>query len=270
LIVALCYYHVETQGLKEEDLDYPDVDDLIGHEVGNIIAKVPVGYPEKEGEDRLWEDNSEAIAAFEKYKDSLDKGDLRSRAEAYRELESFDSPSTPERSRKIIQQTLDVINSAEAYEKILEGRYNYSVSESNSIGLGDALTPLDWCHELNRCEGLEAEYDEDIEVVGDESLRIVPNTIIKNWLEHGGGREPDTSLQVESEDSGEEVSIFAYDDGPGYEGDPEDLFEYSQEDESGIGLPTAARILEEFGGDIDYFEPDTGGMGYEITLKQAQ
>lgn len=261
---------MDTVPKKNEKIEYPEISEVIGHEAGNIMASVPIAYPEKEGKERIWNDNSQAIEAFQKYKDSLVEDRMRSRADAYRELESFDSPSTPERSRKIIQQTLDLINSAEAYEKILEGRDNYSVSEYNSIDLGGALTPFNWCHELNRCEGLEAEYDEDIEVVGDESLRIVPNTIIKNWLEHGGGREPETSLQVEYEDSGEEVSIFAYDDGPGYDGDPEDLFEYSREDEGGIGLPTAARILEEFGGDIDYFEPDTGGMGYEITLKQAQ
>ena len=251
--------------LIEDSEEHPSVERILGHEAGNWMAKLPIAFPEKEGEDRLWDGNSEAIAAYHDYKESFEDGDLRKRAEAYRTLEGFNSPSTPERPRKILDRTLDMMDAAEAYQGLREE----GPDSEDEILLGEALSPVESCIDLGLCEGVDADYDPDTEIRGNESLRVVSNTVIKNWLEHGEAEEPDSRLWIEQEESDEYAKILAYDNGPGLEGNPDDLFSY-EPGTDGIGLPTAAYILESFGGSIDYFEPDTGGMGYEIDFERSQ
>lgn len=232
----------------------PDKERIVGHEAGNFMSGVVVGWPEKEGNESLWMEGEEIINAFNQYREASDSGDLRTQAEAMRVLESFDTDETPDYARQQLQRGLDVIESAEAYERMIEEDYE------TEVGLDDVLRPFDWY------DGIESDY-EDVDIRGSEALRVVSSTIVKNWLDHGNGRDEEGSMWLEYEENGDEVELRIYDDGPGWPDDGIDFEESCQEE--GIGLTTAYAITEEYGGTLEPFEPDTGGAGYSWTLEKA-
>lgn len=234
--------------------ELPDKDRIVGHEAGNFMSGVVIGWPEKEGDNRLWMEGEQIINAFNRYMEAAESGDLRGQAEAMRVLESFDVYETPDYARRQLQRGLDVIESAEAYERMIEEDYE------TEIGLDDVLRPFDWY------DGIESDY-EDVDVRGSEALRVVSSTIVKNWLDHGNGRDEDGSMWLEYEENGGEVELSIYDNGPGW---PDEGIDFEGGDPGeGIGLSTAYAVTEEYGGVLEPFEPDTGGAGYRWMLEKA-
>jgi len=232
----------------------PDKNELIGHEAGNYVSAIVNAWPEKEGQDSLWMEGEEAIVAFNEYKKSIRDDDIRGQAEALRTLESFDEVNMPAKSRESLDKTLDLIDSAEAYERMLEEGYE------KEIPIGEVMKPFEWY------DGIDVGYDE-LDVIGSEALRAVSNTIVKNWLEHGDGLEDDSRMWVEYEENEDDVVMRIYDDGPGW---PDEGVEFDSDcKDQGIGLCTANFIAEEYGGDLTDYDSDTGGAGYEWTLQKA-
>ncbi|MFB6241518.1 MAG: ATP-binding protein [Candidatus Nanosalina sp.] len=241
--------------------NWPSREELVDHEAGNMLNSAATAFPEKEGEERLWGDYREASELYQDYRTAAEEGDAEAMEEALEGLKAFDSPDTPESSRRYVTGAVSLLEAGEDYERLLNGD-----GVEDSIRLGEALQPFEWY------DRIDAEYDPDVEVSGDRSLRMVSNTMIKNWKDHAGGPD-DSKMWVELEEDDEYVHLQVYDDGPGIgEEDPEQLFDYDPEVDSErdrIGLPIAQDITEEFNGSLEYFEPETGGMGYDWKLEKA-
>jgi hypothetical protein len=240
---------------------WPSRKDLVDHEAANMISAAVTAHPEEEGMEKTWVDFDEAHELYHSYRDAAEEGDAEAMKEALEGLRAFDSPETPENSRRDVKGTVSLLEAGEHYENLLNGG-NFG----GEIELGEALTPFE------RYDEIDTEYDPEVQVSGDPSLRLVSNTMVKNWRDHAGGPE-DASMWVEFEEDDEYIHLQVYDDGPGIsDEDPEQLFDYDEEEDCSrdrIGLPIAQDITEEFGGSLDYFEPETGGMGYDWKLEKV-
>jgi signal transduction histidine kinase len=241
--------------------NWPSREEIVDHEAGNLISAAVTARPEEESEERMWSDFEEVHELYHSYREAAEEGDAEAMRQALEGLRAFDAPETPENSRRNVRGTVYLLEAGEHYEDLLEGE-----SSGGEIELGEALTPFE------RYDEIDTEYDPEVQVSGDPSLRLVSNTMVKNWRDHAGGPE-DANMWVEYQEDDEYVHLQIYDDGPGIgDEDPEQLFDYDEGDDcrrDRIGLPIARGITEQFGGSLDYFEPETGGMGYDWKLEKA-
>jgi uncharacterized protein YktA (UPF0223 family) len=235
----------------------PTREEMIIHEVGNIISPIFSALSaEKEGDEGL-ETGNEVIEAYHRYREALKADQEEERREALEDLRELEYAELPEEASEIVEHSVSLIEAGEAYREVRSG--DYSTSE---IPTDDIVEMFEFY------DGVEVEYPEDVDVEGNEALRLAANTFVKNWQDHGEADEDGNWMRVEYENLDDYIEFQIYDNGPGID-DPEGLFEGNKE-EVCTGLPSADFITEEFNGSLDYFEPETGGMGYEWKLSKAQ
>lgn len=226
------------EGVKNRHEDFDDFPDplvLIGHELGNWAQKT------------YYNGDPETAETYMAYKELLEEGE-ESRRELITDIERKGSTYSG-----IMSTGLRAI---EGYIQILKGE------EPGSIEVGEFMDDLYWEENIN------PDYDPEQSVRGNEALFIPFHTMIKNSHEYFDEDAGDLEIWIEGEDNPDTYAITYSDNGVRISEEvQDDIYEWNENSQS-TGLPTAAKIIEWAGGDIEYYEED-GRYGHQVTLPKA-
>lgn len=213
----------------------PSTSEIFEHETVNIVSRARYSSEKEE----FWhgaDDLEELLASAKKGEGFPERhkiSDLKKEA--------------PQWVHKDLEYVSFLRDSAADYQELRNGN-----TPEYDLELRKLLLPLEQIADQFSCP--------EIEVRGSMALGIFPSTARINHGRYG----KDSALYVSGKLEEEEVKIFTYDNGPGVE-DAENLFKGSS-----TGLPVSQTISREYGGSLEYFEPEDGGFGLSWTLKRSR
>src|SRR5262249_31770198 len=113
---------------------------------------------------------------------------------------------------------------------------------------------------------LRPQVPEDLEIEGDPGcLSVIFRNLLENSVRHSTRTPLVVSIRAESKDGG--AVLYYRDNGPGYEGRPQDLgklfFKGNRSQGAGVGLYLISMLMSRMDGKVEF----EGGPGFEVRLR---
>ncbi len=238
---------------------------LVNHEMKNDFHKVH--WDESTGEKRPWskERSHEKIGPerlkaediIDAYNGLFKNGDDPEHAErVFRQ--AINDETIPEGPREAVEEYLEVHEGLEDYRDIITRDHN----PGETVEYERLISPVkDKEYVLIDGKGLE-ELESGREIRAGESVFFLLNTVDKNFREYVLPETEDAEMRVEVYEEEGSLVLRVYDNGPGISHEEAERVFQPKEGDS-TGLPVARYVLENYGGELEVYEPESGGLGLE-------
>lgn len=248
----------------------PEPDELVDHETKNKLQDVYWSSRDRDDREPWGQNRSRAEVGpdqlnpdhiLEAYEDLFKHKENAERAEKVLE-QAINDETIPEYPRKIAQNILNIYEGVRDYQSIIEKRHD----PENTVSYERIISPVEDKEYVSITEeDLDGLKSGDRQVQAGESIFFFLNTVDKNFQEYVEPEVEDAKMNVRAYTEGGELKVEVYDNGPGMDStDQERLFMLGEGDNT--GLPTANYVIEEHGGELEFYQPSNGGFGLRASL----